>query len=204
MKRFACFVVIFIIFLSFFTTPIFALDYCCPWPYVPITNSSGQVCCGGLGICNLTTALSSIRCPATAPCDVATNTCLAINPPPAPSTSTPTQTTPSIAPPIYQGKCSLDHVDTALGCLPTDPIIFVTAFFPWALGIAGTAAFFLIIFGAFQHITAAGNPEQMQKAQELIVSALTGLVIIIFSVSLLKIIGVDIFKLPLFEAKGGG
>ncbi len=88
------------------------------------------------------------------------------------------------------------NISTALGCIPTDPQAFANRFFPWAIGIAGGVAFLLVILGAFQYITASGNPEQMQKAQETIVSALTGLVVIIFSVVILRIIGVDILGLP--------
>jgi len=92
-----------------------------------------------------------------------------------------------------------ESVKTALGCIPTDPQTFIQAFFKWALPLAGLAAFILIIFGAISHITSAGNPEQQQKAKEMISAAITGLLLIIFSVVILQIIGVDILKLPGLE-----
>src|SRR3989344_7788630 len=87
------------------------------------------------------------------------------------------------------------NINTALGCLSTNPQTFAATFITWAIGIAGGVAFLLVLLGAFQYITASGKPEQMQKAQETIISALTGLVVIIFSVVLLRIIGVDILGL---------
>ncbi len=194
MKRIACFVVILIVSFSF-APLVSAQDKCCPAPQVPFLNAANVIVCGTQGFNLVPVEVGPASCPVTFNCDIATNFCINAG------KSKSSSFTPSMANFVCGGG---QGVNTALGCIPTDPTAFVTAFFPWALGIAGTAAFLLIIFGAFQHITAAGNPEQMQKAQELIVSALTGLVIIIFSVSLLKIIGVDILKLPFFEAMGGG
>ena len=100
-------------------------------------------------------------------------------------------------------RCSSDgdyvRIDTALGCIPTNPQKFVEDFFPWAIGIAGTAAFLLLAFGAFSHITAAGNPEKLQKSKETITAAIAGLVIIIFSVLLLGIITGDVLGIPGFK-----
>lgn len=86
-------------------------------------------------------------------------------------------------------------IDTALGCLPTDPNEFVKLVIPWATGIGGGVAFLLMLYGTFMVIVSAGVPEKMQAGKELIGSAVTGLLIIIFAVFILRFIGVDILGL---------
>lgn len=92
-----------------------------------------------------------------------------------------------------------DGIFTALGCIPIkDPTRFVAWLLGFAIGIGGGIAILLIIFGAFQVMTSSGNPENLKKGNEMITSAIGGLIFIIFSVFLLKLIGVDILKLPGF------
>ncbi|PIV01120.1 hypothetical protein COS55_02430 [Candidatus Shapirobacteria bacterium CG03_land_8_20_14_0_80_40_19] len=90
-------------------------------------------------------------------------------------------------------------IDTAIGCIPTSSL---NAFAGWILGkivfIASGIAFLLMAFGAFQIITSSGDPKKTQAGKELITSALSGLLFIILSIFLLKLIGVDILKIPGF------
>jgi hypothetical protein len=90
----------------------------------------------------------------------------------------------------------IKKVNTAIGCLPTDFGGFVGIVLKFGMGIAGGIAFLLILLGGFQIITSAGNPEQLNAGKELVSSAVTGLLLIIFSVFFLKIIGVDILGIP--------
>lgn len=85
---------------------------------------------------------------------------------------------------------------TALGCLPTDPLGLIKHFFPFLLGLGGLVAFSLIVFSGIQILTSAGNPEKVQGAKETITSAVTGLLFIILSLFLLKLIGVDVLQIP--------
>lgn len=90
-------------------------------------------------------------------------------------------------------------IETALGCIPTsDTNALVGWFLKWTLGIAGGIAFILIVFAAFQIMTSAGSPEKIQGGKELLNAAISGLILIIFSLFLLKLIGVDILALPGF------
>ena len=89
-------------------------------------------------------------------------------------------------------------INTAIGCIPTDFTNFVGKFFNLGIGVGGGIAFLLILFGGFQILTSAGNPEQLNAGRELVVSAITGLLMIVFSVFLLSVIGVDILGLPDF------
>ena len=83
-----------------------------------------------------------------------------------------------------------------MGCLPTDPAKFVGWLLARAIGIGGGIAFLLMIWGGIAIMTSAGDPEKLNQGKSIITSAISGLLFIIFSVLLLKIIGVDIFQLP--------
>lgn len=96
---------------------------------------------------------------------------------------------------------SIHAVPTALGDIPTDPTDFVAWVLARAIGIGGGLAFALMLFGAYQLITSAGDPKKVQEGKEKITSALSGLLFIIFSLFLLKLIGVDILEIPGFEFK---
>ncbi|MCL4360406.1 hypothetical protein M1555_04125 [Patescibacteria group bacterium] len=83
-------------------------------------------------------------------------------------------------------------IDTALGCINPDPASIFTKFFDVGIGLAGGIAFLLIIFGGLQIMTSTGNPEKLNEGRELVVSAIAGLLLIIFSVFILRLIGVNI------------
>ena len=87
---------------------------------------------------------------------------------------------------------------TAIGCIPATPQGLFEKVFSLGVGVAGGISFLLILFGGFQILVSAGNPEQLNEGQELISSAVAGLLLIIFSVFLLKLIGYDILRIPGF------
>ncbi len=90
-----------------------------------------------------------------------------------------------------------EGIDTAIGCIPiSDTNAFVGFILKWAIGIGGGIAFLLIVVAGFQIMTSSGNPERLKAGQELLTSAIAGLIMIIFSVFILQIIGVTILKLP--------
>ncbi len=91
---------------------------------------------------------------------------------------------------------------TAIGCFggggtPND---FVASFIKLGTGLGGGVAFLLILFSGFQRITSAGNPEKLHEAKDLMTAAISGLLLIIFSVFLLRLVGVDILQLPGFSS----
>lgn len=92
-----------------------------------------------------------------------------------------------------------NSINTAIGCIPinnTDE--FISFVLRWAVGVGGGIAFLLIVLAGFQIMTSSGNPDRLKAGQELMTSAIAGLILLIFSVFVLKIIGVDILGLPSF------
>lgn len=95
--------------------------------------------------------------------------------------------------------CGTSGISTQIGCIEAGSTSgFVGELFRLGTGMAGGIAFLLILFGGFQILTSAGNPERLNAGKELIGSAIAGLLMILFSVFLLKIIGVDILCIPGF------
>jgi hypothetical protein len=87
---------------------------------------------------------------------------------------------------------------TAVGCIPTSTIGVTTSLIQIAVGLAGGFALLLIVYGAFQLSLAAGDPKGAQAGKDTISGAVIGLLVILFSVVILNIIGVDILRLPGF------
>lgn len=85
-------------------------------------------------------------------------------------------------------------INTAIGCIPifNDTNLFIGFILRWAIGIGGGITFLLIIYAAFMIITSQGNPERLKAGQELLTSAIAGLIMLIFSIFILRVIGVNI------------
>ena len=90
-------------------------------------------------------------------------------------------------------------IETALGCIAVNPQAIVAKGFEIAIFVGSGIAFMLLTWGAFLLITSQGNPEQITQGKDIIVSAGTGLLFIIFSIFLFRLIGVDILKIPGFS-----
>ena len=90
-------------------------------------------------------------------------------------------------------------IDTAIGCIPvSNTNEFISFILGWAIGIGGGVAFLLILLAGFQITTSSGDPKKMQAGRELLTAAITGLLLLIFSVFILRVIGVDILGIPEF------
>ncbi|HSX48987.1 MAG TPA: hypothetical protein VLE44_01895 [Candidatus Saccharimonadales bacterium] len=86
-------------------------------------------------------------------------------------------------------------VNTAIGCIPFGNQNELVGFFlKWGLGIGGGIAFLLLLIGGFQIMTSRGDPNKLKAGQELLTSAIAGLLLLVFSLVILRIIGVDILK----------
>lgn len=90
-------------------------------------------------------------------------------------------------------------VYSGVGCVKTDFKSFIEeTVFGIGIGLAGGFSLLCIIYAAFMMQSSGGNPEKLKKAQEMITSCIIGLMLIIFSVFILKLIGVNILRIPGF------
>ena len=87
---------------------------------------------------------------------------------------------------------------TAVGCIPQDPTSAVASIVQIGLGIAGGIVLIMILVGAFMFSTSQGDPNKTKEAKEIITSAIIGLIFVIFSVTMLQFIGVNILQIPGF------
>lgn len=87
---------------------------------------------------------------------------------------------------------------TAMGCFYfSDWKTFVERnIFGVLIGLAGIISLLCIIYSAFVLQTSRGNPEKIKNAQERLTSCVLGLLLIIFSIFILRLIGVSILGLP--------
>ncbi|MFH2085913.1 MAG: hypothetical protein ABII21_03970 [bacterium] len=90
-------------------------------------------------------------------------------------------------------------IDTALGCLSVETEGFTASLLGFLAGISGAIALIIMLIATVQIMTGGDNAEQVKKGKELFTGAVTGLLFIIFSVTLIKIIAGDIIKLPGFQ-----
>lgn len=92
--------------------------------------------------------------------------------------------------------CNEKGCSTALGDISTDPAGFVSRLFAILLSLAGGIAIILIILSGYRLMSSGGNPEKVTAARDQLTSAIVGLLFVIFSLSILQIIGVDILRIP--------
>lgn len=88
-----------------------------------------------------------------------------------------------------------EGIQTAIGCIHTNPVELIKDVFKFISAIAGGLAFLMMLTGAYQMLTSAGNPESLQAGRERLTSAVIGLLFILFAVLLIQIIGIDILGL---------
>jgi hypothetical protein len=140
-------------------------------------GNAGQACCAG-NVCN-----SGISCV---------------------SGSCGTAVIPANQKPATDVLCEGTGINTAIGCLDVlgSQEQFLGDLLRWGIGIGGGIAFLLILYAGFMIMSSSGNPDRLKAGQELLTSAISGLILLIFSVFILKFIGIDILKLDQFGFGG--
>jgi len=88
------------------------------------------------------------------------------------------------------------YANTALGCVPMDFGGFVQWILPRLFGFAGGIAFLLMVYGFVLWSTSGGDPKKVGGAQETITSAVKGLILCIFGLFVIRLIAVDILRIP--------
>ncbi len=139
--------------------------------------------------------------------DIASCTCV-IKPTPAPPTPTGEQISKLCTKYVYNKKelaacnacAKTGALMTGIGCVPTDFSEFITGFLlRIGIGFAGFVALGCIIYSAVMIQVSQGNAEKISQAQDQIKACIFGLLMIVFSILLLRIIGVDIIQIPGFS-----
>lgn len=87
------------------------------------------------------------------------------------------------------------QVQTALGPITATPEGLATWVLTNGIKVAGGIAFLLMLYGGFLFLTSSGDPNKLQEATDVIMSAIAGLLMIIFSVFLLELIGYKILQI---------
>jgi len=88
---------------------------------------------------------------------------------------------------------------TGLGCIGTDPSSFSQSMIGFGLSMGGAFSLLCIFYAAFVLQTSRGNPEKIKKAKENLRACITGLLLIIFSIFIVRLIGVDLLRIPGFN-----
>ena len=87
-------------------------------------------------------------------------------------------------------------ISTGLGCISVNFIDFVAWIFEKGSGIVGGIAFILLIGAFIQLATSEGDVKKIQGAKELITSTVTGLLLAIFSIFIIRLLMITILRLP--------
>lgn len=88
---------------------------------------------------------------------------------------------------------------TAIGSINTNPDGFIRGILRLITGLAGGLLLILIMLNGYKLMTSQGDPEKIKDAREGIIAAITGILLIIFSISILQLITVNILGLPGFS-----
>lgn len=97
----------------------------------------------------------------------------------------------------FEGFCAGGQsIDTAIGCIPITLLTTLTKFFlTWLLGIGGGIAFLTFIVAGIQILTSSGDPAKLANAKSLFMSSISGIILLVFSIFLLRVIGVNVLGL---------
>jgi len=89
-------------------------------------------------------------------------------------------------------------INTALGCISYEATGggFVKSLLTIVIGLGGGIALLLILYGVFTVTTSAGMPEKLKAGNEVITSAVAGLLFIILAIFMMNLIGIKTLALP--------
>lgn len=87
-------------------------------------------------------------------------------------------------------------IQTSLGCIPITTKGFIAWLLPILFSIAGTVAFLIMVGGFISLSTSEGDPKKMQAAKDTITAAITGLLISLFAIFIVRFIIAYVLKIP--------
>ena len=87
-------------------------------------------------------------------------------------------------------------IQTSLGCIPITTKGFIAWLLPILFSIAGAVAFLIMVGGFISLSTSEGDPKKMQAAKDTITAAITGLLISLFAIFIVRFIIAYVLKIP--------
>lgn len=97
---------------------------------------------------------------------------------------------------IGENPCPGGTCETALGSIPTETKEFAERLLSIATGIAGGLAFILMVIGAIRILVSQGDPQKLNGGREMMIAAVAGLLFLIFSIIILRFIGITVLNIP--------
>lgn len=89
-----------------------------------------------------------------------------------------------------------DLEKVTFGGFPLSPLNqYLRVFIPWAIGLGAGLCVLMIIVGGFQIMLSGGDPGKQGAGKDRILSALIGLLILVFSATILNFLNADFFRL---------
>lgn len=96
------------------------------------------------------------------------------------------------------GEDGTEGIWTAVGCINREPEEILGRMIRLGISMGGGIALLMILSAGFTLTVSQGNAQKTAQAKEMITAAITGLLFIIFSVTILQFIGFSILKIPGF------
>ncbi len=92
------------------------------------------------------------------------------------------------------GTGTTNECQTGLGSISTDPSGFANRILSIAIGLGGGIALILMVIGSIRVLTSSGDQQKLNGGRDQIVAAIAGLLFLIFSIIILRFIGLEILK----------
>ena len=96
-------------------------------------------------------------------------------------------------------NCQPGETATEIGCVPNNPVGFVQFFYNWGLGLIAVVALLFLMYGSYVLMTSKGNPEMVARGRSFFFYAIVGLLFAAFGIFIIRLITVDVLKVPGFN-----
>jgi hypothetical protein len=90
---------------------------------------------------------------------------------------------------------SYDGIESGIGCIPTRYQDLAAWVLSIALGIGGSLAVGLIIMSGYKIMTSQGDPEKLEDAKGTLTAAISGLLFIVFSVTIYRLVAKNLLNI---------
>lgn len=95
--------------------------------------------------------------------------------------------------------CLPSEKATELGCIPTDPVTFVSKFYGIGLGFIGMVGVLFIIYGGYIILSSQGNPQALNRGRGFILYSILGILLAVLGFVFIQVIIVGVLHIPGFS-----